>query len=61
MSWKKYKRRTVTEMRPFNPSEDTGYHGGKPGDMIARDAANHSDEWLVTEDFFKDNYDLVPE
>ena len=60
MEWKKYKRRTVTEMRPFDPGNDARW-AGHPGDMVARDPANHTDEWLVTEEFFKTNYELVSE
>ena len=60
MQWKKYKRRTYTEMRPWDPGADARYPG-HPGDMMARDEANHEDEWLVADAFFKANYYLVPE
>lgn len=29
----------------------------KIGDMVARNPKNHSDQWLVAEDYFKDNFE----
>ena len=31
----------------------------KIGDMIARNPKNHIDQWLVTEQYFKDNFESV--
>ena len=33
----------------------------KIGDMIARNPKNHSDQWLVAEQYFKDNFEQVSE
>lgn len=34
----------------------------KIGDMIARNPKNHADQWLVSEQYYKDNFeDIVPE
>lgn len=29
----------------------------KKGDMIARNPKNHQDQWLVAEDYFKENFE----
>lgn len=31
----------------------------KLGDMIARNPKNHLDQWLVAEDYFKDNFECI--
>lgn len=31
----------------------------KRGDMIARNPANHADQWLVAAQYFKDNFEEV--
>ena len=31
----------------------------KIGDMIARNPKNHNDQWLVAEQYFKDNFEKV--
>lgn len=64
-SWSFYKRKGLSEMRPYVPGEDvTGVSisdadkaNGSPrdGDMIARNPKNHNDQWLVAEKYFKDN------
>ena len=33
----------------------------KLGDMIARNPKNHLDQWLVAEQYFKDNFEQVSE
>ena len=33
----------------------------KIGDMIARNPKNHLDQWLVAEQYFKDNFEQVSE
>lgn len=61
--WKKYRKTTIQEMRPYilgedltgisiNP-EDTPEEGG----MIARNADNHKDQWYVSKAFFEKNYE----
>lgn len=69
--FKQYERTAVTEMRPYagTPEDDAfiktsvsisyaDKQAGSPklGDMIARNPNNHSDMWLVSEQWFKDNY-----
>ncbi len=33
----------------------------KIGDMIARNPNNHNDQWLVAEQYFKDNFEAITE
>ena len=42
---------------------EVGKQNGSPkiGDMIARNPKNHSDQWLVAEQYFKDNFEQVSE
>jgi hypothetical protein len=61
-----YRRTTVSEMRPYIVGEDmTGISispedrkNGSPmeGDMIARNALNHKDQWLVAKKYFAENF-----
>ena len=64
--WKKYKRKGVSEMRPYRRGEvllpevsisEADRLNGSPkvGDMIARNPKNHNDQWLVAEKYFNDN------
>jgi hypothetical protein len=63
--WQKYKRKGLSEMRPYVSGEDlTGVSisdadklNGSPleGDMIARNPTNHDDMWLVAKKYFEDN------
>ena len=69
--WKKYRRPGISEMRPFVEGEtlegvsisnaDKANGSPKNGDMIARNVKNPSDQWLVAEKFFKENFEEVPE
>jgi len=65
--WKKYLKSKAQEMRPYLQDEvlsgkisisDTDRQAGSPkvGDMIARNPIDHDDQWLVSEEFFRDNY-----
>ena len=40
---------------------DVDRQNGSPrlGDMIARNPKNHLDQWLVAEQYFKDNFEFV--
>lgn len=41
-------------------SEVDKAHGSpKIGDMIARNPKNHNDQWLVAEQYFKDNFESI--
>lgn len=63
--WKQYKRKGLSEMRPYVPGEDVSgisisapdKEAGSPkeGDMIARNPKNYEDQWLVAKKYFEDN------
>jgi hypothetical protein len=65
--FKWYRKKQLQEMRPYVDGEDmTGisvsapdHQAGSPrvGDMIARNATNHADQWLVAKGFFDQNYE----
>lgn len=66
--FKRYIRKNAFgELRPWQEGDDmTGVSisvadksagSPKPGDMIARNTTNHDDQWLVSEDYFKANYE----
>lgn len=67
--FKKYKKKELAEMREYIEGESMNYiaiapedfKSGSPklGDMIARNPNNHSDQWLVSEEFFKANYTVA--
>jgi hypothetical protein len=64
--FKQYRRTTIAEMRPWQPSErmdgisisqaDSDAGSPKLGDMIARNPENHADQWLVAEAYFAANF-----
>jgi hypothetical protein len=71
MNWKQYKRKGLSEMRPYIQGEvlppcvsisEADLKNGSPkvGDMIARNPKNHDDQWLVAEKYFNDNLELAP-
>lgn len=56
------KSTSVVLMRPYVPGEDLtnisvqpGYEP-KYGDWIARNDSDPNDQWLVSEEYFKENY-----
>lgn len=63
--WKKYKRKGLSEMRPYVEGEDLSgisiadvdraEGSPKVGDMVARNPKNHDDQWLVAKQYFDDN------
>lgn len=63
--WKQYKRKGLSEMRPYIQGEDVSsvsisdadktMGSPKEGDMIARNPKNHADQWLVAKKYFEDN------
>lgn len=63
--WKQYRRKGLSEMRPYVPGEDVSTvsisdadrKNGSPttGDMIARNPKHHADQWLVARKYFEDN------
>lgn len=66
MTWGKYRRKGVAEMRPVSEGEnlegvsispeDRTAGSPKPGDMIARNPSNHKDQWLVSKEYFEANF-----
>lgn len=72
MEFKQYRRTQIAEMRPVTEEEiatkifhnrvsvsDVDLAAGSPkkGDMVARNPKNHDDQWLVAEQYFKDNFE----
>lgn len=67
--FKQYRRRQIAELRPYEPGEDMTFislsgvdravGSPKDGDMIARNPANHADQWLVAARYFADNFEPV--
>ena len=68
--WRQYKRKGLSEMRPYKSNEilnmdvsvssaDLANGSPKEGDMIARNPKNHNDQWLVAKKYFDDNLELA--
>lgn len=65
--FKPYRRTSTAELRPYVSGEDLRHVSvakedilnGSPkvGDMIARNPANHADQWLVSADYFSANFE----
>lgn len=59
--WKQYKRKGLSEMRPYVPGEDlSGISVNKEdtpelGGMVARNPDNHADQWYVAKAYFEKN------
>lgn len=64
-----YRRKQIAELRPYVPGElliavsisepDRAAGSPKEGDMIARNPKNHEDQWLVSSQYFADNFEPV--
>jgi hypothetical protein len=69
--FRRYRRIAVAEMRPWRAGDDVSAvsisdadreaGSPKPGDMIARNPANHADQWLVAADYFAKNFEPIDE
>jgi len=73
MKFKQYRRKQIAELRPWiagevlsgvsmsiSVSEEDRKNGSpKEGDMIARNPKNHNDQWLVTKQYFEDNFEVI--
>ena len=67
--FKQYRRKNVSEMRPYVTGENLenvsissqDLKAGSPtiGDMIARNPKDHEDQWLVSKQYFQVNLELV--
>jgi hypothetical protein len=65
--FKRYRRKQIAELRPWQPGDDMSNvsisvadkEAGSPrvGDMVARNPKNHADQWLVTAQYFADNFE----
>lgn len=59
--WKPYRRKGLSEMRPYIPGEDMSTVSVNPvdtvedGGMVARNPKNHADQWYVAKQYFADN------
>lgn len=71
-AFKQFRRTQIAEMRPYMEGEELSgrvsistpdKEAGSPkvGDMIARNPANHDDQWLVSADYFAANFEPLPE
>ncbi|MGN6212450.1 hypothetical protein [Parafilimonas sp.] len=63
-NWKQYKRKGLSEMRPYIKGEDlTGVSVSKEDNpetdmgMIARNPKNYEDKWYVARKYFEDNFE----
>ena len=68
--FKKYKRKSISEMRPYEKGEtldpiisisqaDLDNGSPKVGDMIARNPKNYKDQWLVAKAYFENNLEEI--
>jgi hypothetical protein len=64
--WLIYRKKGITEMRPYIPGEPLDNisvseqdNPEKDGGMIARNPSNHNDKWFVAQKYFDDNYITV--
>lgn len=48
-----------TEFRVSISDADKCNGSPRIGDMIARNPKNHNDQWLVAEQYFKDNFEFI--
>lgn len=65
-NWQKYQRKGEIEARPFEPDDAYSKHISFSeadrarftfeGGMIARNPANHADQWYINPEFFADHY-----
>ena len=60
--WKQYKRKGLSEMRPYVSGEDLTGISVSPTDdppndmgMVARNPQNHKDQWYVARKYFEEN------
>lgn len=69
LGFNRYRRKSIAEMTPWHEglsmkgvsvSEEDRKNGSpKRGDMIARNPKNHDDKWLVSAQYFEDNFEDV--
>ena len=69
MTFMQYRRTQIAEMMPWDSTVDMARvsvsapdrEAGSPkaGDMIARNPANHDDQWLISAKYFADNFEAI--
>jgi len=70
--FKDYMRKQIAQLRPYKEGErlsdgvsisqaDKEAGSPKVGDMIARNPKNHADQWLIAEQYFRDNFEYISE
>lgn len=66
MNWKQYRRKGLSEMRPYIKGEDLSKISVSKEDnpqqdmgMIARNPKNHADQWYVARKYFEENLEEV--
>ena len=62
--WKQFKRKGLSEMRPYVLGENLSGISVSPEDdppndigMIARNPINHNDQWYVAKKYFEENFE----
>jgi hypothetical protein len=61
MKWAQYKRKGLTEARPYVPGESmigisvSNTDVPKEGGMIARNPTDHMDQWYIAPEYFAKN------
>lgn len=69
--FKQYQRKQIAELRDYVEGEildpsvsisqaDSENGSPKLGDKIARNPKNHNDQWLVSKQYFEDNFEPIP-
>ena len=67
MTWQRYRRTGISELRPYIPGEDlthisvSGTDTPQAGGMIARNPQNHADQWYVSAAYVAANLELLTE
>lgn len=66
IEFKQYRRKGLSEMRPYEPGESligvsvaAVDNPNLTGGMIARNPDNHDDKWFVAMDYFVKNFEEV--
>lgn len=66
--WQQYRRKGLSEMRPYVKGEDLSHISVAEVDdpetdmgMIARNPKNHADQWYVARAYFEENLERVSE
>lgn len=67
--FKQYRRKQIAELRDWEEGDDLDgvsispedLTAGSPkvGDKIARNPKNHRDQWLVADEYFRNNFEEV--